>query len=101
MIATSLAIAIAFAVAGLFASDIETQAEIDALKREIVELQETRMRALAQRAWYDSPEGLAETATTAGLVPAPEVARLVPLAPGQLAPPNDTDPFRPAIAIRQ
>lgn len=101
MTVTSLAVAFAFAVAGLFASDIETQAEIDAIKREIVELQETRIQALAQRAWYDSPEGLAETATGAGLVPAPEVARLVPLAPGRLLPPKETDPFTPALAIQQ
>ena len=98
---TSLAVVIAFVVAGLFASDIQTQAEIDDIKREIEELKETRINVLAQRAWYDSPEGLAETAATAGLVPAPEVALLVPLAPGFLLPPNEIDPFTPPIAANR
>ena len=97
-IVTLLAIAIAFLVVVLFASNIQTQAEIDGIKREIEELRETRINVLAKRAWYDSPEGLAETATRAGLVPAPEVALLVPLAPGLLPPPNEIDPFTPPIA---
>lgn len=100
-IVTSLAVAIAFVVAGLFASDIQTQAEIDDIKREIVELRETRIQVLAQRAWLDSPEGLAETATGAGLVPASEVALLAPLAPGLLAPPNEIDPFTPPVAANR
>ena len=98
---TSLVIVIAFVVAGLFASDIQTQAEIDDIKREIEELRETRINVLAQRAWYDSPEGLAETAASAGLVPAPDVALLVPVAPGFLLPPNEIDPFSPPLAANR
>lgn len=100
-IVTSLAVVIAFVVAGLFASDIQTQSEIDGIQREIEELRETRINVLAKRAWYDSPEGLAETATRAGLVPAPEVALLVPLAPGLLPPPNEIDPFTPPNAANR
>ena len=97
-IVSSIAIGIAFVVAGLFAGDIQTQAEIDRIKREITELQETRIEVLAERAWHDSPEGLAETAADAGLVRAGEVALLVPLAPGFLEPPGAVDPFTPAGA---
>ncbi len=97
-IVSTIAIGIAFVVAGLFAGDIQTQAEIDQIKREITELQEKRIEVLAERAWHDSPEGLAETAVDAGLVPAAEVALLVPLAPGFLAPPDAVDPFTPAGA---
>lgn len=100
-IVTSFAVVIAFVVAGLFASDIQTQAEIDAIQTEIEELRETRVKVLARRAWYDSPEGLSETATRAGLVPAPEVALLVPLAPGLLAPPAQIDPFTPPVAANR
>lgn len=94
-IITSIAVGIAFVVAGLFAGDIQTQAEIDQIKREIAELQEERIEALAERAWHDSPEGLAESAVNAGLVPAAQVALLVPLAPGFLGPPDAVDPFTP------
>ena len=97
-IVSLIAIGIAFVVAGLFASDIQTQAEIDHIKREITELRDTRIKILAERAWHDSPEGLAETTTRAGLVPAPEVVLLAPLAPGFLQPPNAIDPFTPAVA---
>ena len=82
-------------VAGLFAGDIQTQAEIDRIKREITELQEERIEVLAERAWHDSPEGLAETAVNAGLVPAAEVALLVQPAPGFLERPDGVDPFNP------
>jgi len=92
---------IAFVVAGLFASDIQTQAEIDSIQREIEELRETRIAALSQRAWHDSPEGLTETAVRAGLVPAPEVALLVPLPPGLLEPPAEADPFTPPSAVNR
>lgn len=100
-IVSSIAIGIAFVVAGLFAGDIQTQAEIDQVKREITELQRERIEVLAQRAWHDSPEGLAETAVNAGLVPAAEVALLAPLAPGLLVPPAEADPFTPAGAPQQ
>ena len=100
-VVTSLAVVIAFAVAGLFAGDIQTQAEIDGIQREIEELRETRISVLAQRAWHDSPEGLAETATRAGLVPAPEVALLAPLPAGLLAPPEGADPFTPQVAANR
>lgn len=97
-IVISIATGIAFVVAGLFAGDIQTQAEIDQTKREITELQETRIEVLAERVWHDSPEGLAETAANEGLVRAGEVAPLVPLAPGLLEPPDAVDPFTPAGA---
>lgn len=97
-IVTSFAVVIAFVVAGLFASDIQTQAEIDRIQTEIEELRGTRIKVLARRAWHDSPEGLSETATRAGLVPAPEVTLLAPLAPGLLAPPARFDPFTPPVA---
>lgn len=100
-VVTSLAVVIAFAVAGLFASDIQTQSEIDGIQHEIEELREARINVLAQRAWHDSPEGLAETATRAGLVPAPEVVLLTRLPSGLLAPPEGADPFTPPTAARR
>ena len=97
-IVTLIAIGIAFVVAGLFAGDIQTQADIDQIKREIAELREERIAALAERAWHDSPEGLAETAANAGLVPAAEIALLAPPPPGFLEPPDSADPFTPLSA---
>ena len=91
----SIAVGIAFVVAGLFAGDIQVQAEIDGIEREMIELRQTRIRALAERAWHDSPEGLSDKVGDAGLVPAAEVALLVPLAPGLLEPPRTADPFTP------
>ncbi len=100
-IVSSIAIMIAFVVAGLFASAIQTQVEIDGINREIAELRETRVDILAERAWHDSPEGLAGTATGAGLVPATDVTPLTPVATGFLAPPTETDPFTPAAVTQR
>lgn len=97
-IVSTIAIGIAFVVAGLFAGDIQIQAEIDQIKREISELREERVEALAERAWHDSPEGLTESAVRAGLVPAAGVAPLAPPAPGLLEPPGSVDPFTPTGA---
>ena len=87
---------------GAVLSDIQSkledeQAEREATLKELTRI-DTRIKVLAERAWHDSPEGLAETTTRAGLVPAPEVVLLAPLAPGFLQPPNAIDPFTPAVA---
>ncbi|MEZ5167900.1 MAG: 16S rRNA (cytosine(1402)-N(4))-methyltransferase RsmH [Acidimicrobiales bacterium] len=47
------------AVAGLHGVLVQTQAEIDRLDADIATLDEQRMNALADRAWAESPEGLA------------------------------------------
>ena len=86
-----------FGLAGLHAVVVQTQAELDAVNAEIVELEEARDDAIAERAWFDSPEGLAEAASAAGLVPAPEVVMLAHVAPGRLDPPGAPDPFAPEL----
>ncbi len=84
-----------FALAGLHAVVVQTQAEIDTINADIVALEEARDAAIARRAWFGSPVGLAEAALAAGLVPAPEVVMLTHVAPGQLDPPATPDPFGP------
>ncbi len=80
-------------LAGLHAIVVQTQAQLDAVNADIAALEDARVNAIAQRAWFDSPAGLAESATEAGLVPAADFEPLAPVAPGLLGPPEVADPF--------
>lgn len=82
-----------FVLAGLHAVVVQTQAELDAIDARIVELEERRDEAEEARARADSPEGLPVVAAELGLVPAPEVVFLTPVAPGELGAPSAPDPF--------
>jgi hypothetical protein len=82
-----------FVLAGLHAVVVQTQAELDAVDAHIVELEERRDEAEEARARADSPEGLSAVAAELGLVPAPEVVFLTPVAPGGLTAPATDDPF--------
>ncbi len=82
-----------FAVAGLHAVLVQTQAEIDAIHTENSALEKERNSLLASQAWHDSPEGLEELALGAGLVPAGEVLMLAPVPIGALRAPESVDPF--------
>lgn len=84
-----------FALAGLHAVVVQTQARLDAVNADIAALEEVRIHALAEWARYDSPAGLAEVASAAGLVPAPDVVLLAPVAPGRLSRPPVENPFGP------
>ena len=80
------------ALAALHAVLVENQAALDdlieqnQLRRELID------QLQAQIAYLDSPEGLAEQAESAGLVPSADLVVLGPVAPGLLAPPGE-DPF--------
>ncbi len=80
------------ALAGLHAVLVQAQAGLDDLVVENSIRHERVDQLLAEVAHLDSPEGVAEQATAAGLVAAPEVVTIAPLAPGSLAPPPP-DPF--------
>ncbi len=82
-----------FAVAGLHAVLVQTQAEIDAIHTENSALEVQRNRLLASQASHDSPEGLEELALAAGLVPAADVVMLAPVPVGALVGPDSVDPF--------
>ncbi len=84
--------AVCLALAALHAVLVENQASLDDLI-ERNQLSRERIDQLqAEIAFLDSPEGLAEHARSAGLVPAAELVLLTPVGPGQLQPPV-TDPF--------
>lgn len=87
--------AVLFALAGLHAVVVQTQARLDAVNADIAALEEVRIHALAERARFDSPEGIAELASAAGLVEAPMPVLLAPVAPGMLEPPPVSNPFGP------
>jgi hypothetical protein len=82
-----------FALAGLHAVVVQTQAELDEVNADINALEELRVMRLADLAWADSAVGLETTALAAGLVPAGETVILTPVPPGALAPPGADDPF--------
>ncbi len=80
-------------LAGLHAFLVQNQARLDDLIAENQDRQEQIEQLLAEIAYLDSPEGVAEQAASVGLVPAAEIITLVPLASGALPGPA-TDPFR-------
>ena len=80
------------ALAGLHAVLVENQASLDDLIEQNQQRQELIDQLQAQIAYLDSPEGLADQAESAGLVPSADLVVLGPVAPGLLAPPGD-DPF--------
>ena len=80
------------ALAALHAVLVQNQARLDSL---IVDNQARREQVdhlLAEIAYLDSPEGVAEQAVEAGLVPAAEPVTLSPVVPGALSRPLE-DPF--------
>lgn len=84
--------AVCLALAALHAVLVENQASLD----DLIELNEQRYERIdelqAEIAYLDSPEGLAEQARSAGLVPAADLAVLTPVGPDRLPSP-DADPF--------
>jgi len=84
-----------FALAGLHAVVVQTQAELDAVNADITSLEELRVARQADLAWADSAVGLEFTALAAGFVPAGDTVILAPLAEGALAAPVAIDPFVP------
>lgn len=84
--------AVSLTLAVLHAVLVENQAALDDLAEQNRLRQELIESLLAAVAHLDSPEGLAEQAAAAGLVPAAELVTLVPLGTGLLPPPQP-DPF--------
>lgn len=80
------------ALAGLHAVLVQTQAGLDELGEQNALRRERIEQLVAEVAHLDSPEGVAEQAFASGLVAAPEVVTIAPLAPGALEPPP-LDPF--------
>ncbi|MEM7141484.1 MAG: hypothetical protein AAF548_10675 [Actinomycetota bacterium] len=87
-----------FALAGLHAVVVQTQAELDAVNDEIAELEDDRVHALAELARAESGAGLAEVAAAAGYVPGADPVNIALVAPGILDAPETVDPFRPGSA---
>lgn len=92
-IVASFFFVVLFALAGLHAVVVQTQAELDDVNADITELEELRVMRLADLAWADSAVGLETTALAAGLVPAGETVILTPVPPGRLTSPSFVDPF--------
>lgn len=85
--------AILFAVAGLHAVLVQTQARLDAQRAANLVVVEEIDSLDAQLAWIESPAGIEEWARGAGLV-RPPGHLMVPTVPeGRLAPPTVADPF--------
>jgi hypothetical protein len=100
MVGTSVAVTlfvVLFVVAALHAVLVQTQAQIDAQRAANAAVQAELAVVTADLARVDSPEGLEQWAIDAGLVLAPEVVILSPVAPGTLAPPMSGDPFAEAV----
>ena len=100
MVGTSVAVTllvVLFVVAALHAVLVQTQAQIDAQRAANAAVQAELTVVTADLARVDSPEGLEQWAIDAGLVLAPEVVILSPVAPGTLAPPMSGDPFAEAV----
>ena len=107
MLALSLFV-VFLALAVLHAVLVENQAALD----ELIDLNRLRQEQIdqfqAEIAYLDSPEGVADHALSAGLVPAAELITLAPVGSGLLPPPAadpfglagmtplPTDPFGPA-----
>ena len=88
-----------FALSGLHAVVVQTQAELDGVNADITSLEEQRVMRLADLAWADSAVGLETTALAAGLVPAADSPVILPPVPeGELSPPRFVDPFASAEA---
>ena len=85
-------------LAGLHAALVQAQAGLDTVVEENGVRRERVDHLLAEVAHLDSPEGVAEQAAAAGLVAAPEVVTIAPLAPGALAAPSP-DPFGPSFSL--
>lgn len=92
-IVASFFFVVLFALAGLHAVVVQTQAELDDVNADITELEELRVMRMADLAWADSAVGLETTALAAGLVPAADTVILTPVPPGGLTPPRFADPF--------
>lgn len=84
--------AVSLAIAALHAVLVENQASLDDLIEHNRQRYERIDQLKAEIAYLDSPEGLADQAQSAGLVPAAELAVLTPVGPDRLPPP-DADPF--------
>ena len=83
-----------FALSGLHAVVVQTQAALDDVNADITSLEEERVMRLADLAWADSAVGLETTAIAAGLVPAADSPMILPPVPeGELSPPSSADPF--------
>ena len=85
--------AILFAIAGLHAVLVQTQASLDAQRADNAVVAEQIDALEAKLAWIESPAGIEEWAETAGLVRAPGYIVLSPAAEGALAAPAVADPF--------
>ena len=83
---------VCLALAALHAVLVENQAALDDLLGRNQQRYERIDKLQAEIAYLDSPEGLADQADSAGLVPSAELAVLTPVGPDQLAPPGE-DPF--------
>lgn len=79
-------------LAVLHAVLVQNQARLDDLVNQNQQRQEQVDLLLAEIAYLDSPEGVAEQASSVGLVPAAEVVTLAPVRPGALSAPL-SDPF--------
>lgn len=87
-----------FSIAALHAVRVQTQAEIDAQRSDNLAAAAELELAVAELAWIDSPEGLEQWAVDHGLVEAPQVISLAPLAQGMLEPPTVGNPFAANVA---
>lgn len=85
--------AVLFVIAALHAVLVQTQAKIDAQRAANATVQEQLDQVVAELAWIDTPKGLEQWARTSGLIEAPEVVSLTPVAPGTLPAPLVADPF--------
>ena len=84
--------AMCLALAALHAVLVENQATLDDLIEHNQQRHQRIDQLQAEIAYLDSPEGLADQAHSAGLVPAAELVVLTPIGPDRLLPPG-TDPF--------
>ena len=84
--------AVCLALAALHAVLVENQASLDDLIDQNEQRYEQIDQLQAEIAYLDSPEGLADQAQSAGLVPAADLAVLTPVGPDRLLPPG-ADPF--------
>lgn len=85
-------------LAALHATLVQAQAGLDRIVAENGARRERVDELLAEVAHLDSPEGVAEQALAAGLVAAPEVVTIAPLAPGALDAPT-ASPFGPGTTL--
>lgn len=84
--------AVSLGLAALHAVLVENQASLDDLIEHNEQRYERIDKLQAEIAYLDSPEGLADQAQSAGLVPAADLAVLAPVGPDRLPPPL-ADPF--------